>query len=462
MSQYHYVDEEAEQRVIGALLLGTPNAARLVRDLGLDHFSFIQTKWLFDQICKIFLETGDVPTAKVLRHRLWDCGARQHKVEQYEAFMERLMDEAEALRENDVDYYVESLKDKADGRRILDLVGTDGEGVLKLLDSNNVKGAKKRILDWVYKQNPMTEIRSGSWYRDRTDRQRIVERMRNEPEAFRGIETGIAFLDGMTSGLLDEEIGMWLAESGAGKSSALCHLAYEAWSQGKWVLFITIEMPRVQVEFKLDSRLTSIDSAKLRKAFIPGMMTDSDVDEWVEKLDQAKCNASSDIVIVDCPDSCTIADIETVMMEKQRELGVKFDMVMIDHMGLISPRGDYERGRFGWDAQGEISQDIKLLARRQKVRIWVAVQEKATATKQEKKKGAFGLFYGIKQAADLVIVMEKNEEEDDIVGIRIAKHRYGVSSMKRCKIDYAHCFIEEDLTGIGVDKEDEHSHSAGD
>jgi len=90
----------------------------------------------------------------------------------------------------------------------------------------------------------------------------------------------------------------------------------------------------------------------------------------------------------------------------------------------MTPIGSYG-SRTDWDAQGAISWDIHMLARRRKVAVWSAVQKKENVSESAKRKGgieSIGLSYLIPQACDILVVLTEKSLEG-FVDANIAKGR---------------------------------------
>jgi len=134
------------------------------------------------------------------------------------------------------------------------------------------------------------------------------------------------------------------------------------------------------------------------------------------------------------------------MLDAEEHLGIKFDLVIVDHLGLLSPVTPSKGGRLGWESQGEIGNDLKFsLARNHRKACWAGVQAKMGG--QAGTLASIGLSYLISQPAEIAVTITRNEEEfmdpdtPGMVQMRLAKYRYGGTASFPVHVDYSTCRI---------------------
>jgi len=70
-------------------------------------------------------------------------------------------------------------------------------------------------------------------------------------EGLRGVETGYAYLDGVTDGWQNSDLITLVGRPGAGKSYMMLNFAHAAWKSGRNVLFVSMEMNEMQIARRL-------------------------------------------------------------------------------------------------------------------------------------------------------------------------------------------------------------------
>ena len=134
-----------------------------------------------------------------------------------------------------------------------------------------------------------------------------------------GIPLGWDYLDGMMGGAQPGDLLSVVARPGKGKTFALCYSALHAWSQGKRVMFVTMEMKAILIQQRLAAlgahipaadlklgKLTSFSMGKLEEhlgsiadAEIPFWLIDGDLGLTVEEVLMRVQQLQPDIVYID-------------------------------------------------------------------------------------------------------------------------------------------------------------------
>lgn len=449
-------DETSERRVVGLILAHAPGVERAMRMLGPEHFTVPAIRKLFEA-SKTFAPR---PSSDTVLHKLDQDG---EDLDEFSALVERVGRSAERSK-RDLSYYVECLQLREQARKIFwSLEGRgDDPGITGLLEDDDVAQVRERLraLASTCATSVGEAVDHGSYFQSFKERRREIREIESAPADHSGILTGIGFLDVVMGGLHQEEFGLIVGRTGEGKSTILVHLAVEALMQFKMVCYVTIEMPRRSIEHMVDSRLSRVDRDKFRRAH-ERRLTREDKAAWkrsVLREKKRRRNVTSDLWTLDLPNYCTAADIEAYVDEAESEFGAPFDLILVDHLGLMSPVNDQKGGRLSWDSMAEISNDLKFLCRRRQTRCWAGVQAKSgsgssASTRKSGDLDNIGLSYLISQPADAAVVMIKDDQEFDAKGIirlRLAKYRYGAVGAHPVTIDYSTCTVsdyEEDDDG---------------
>lgn len=248
-----------------------------------------------------------------------------------------------------------------------------------------------------------------------------IERYRDRkenPEKYRGIQSGFPVLDKTTDGFQPGDLIIYCAESGGGKSANLLHSAFSAWlekypgaGRGANVVLFTIEMDWNMYLRRFDARHASLDSIKLKSS----NLDDSEYNQWIACLGVQK-NKDNLFYVVDIPSGCSTLYIRN----KLDEIRMKYpdhpiELVVIDYLGIMTPSQDIDGS--DWIKQGVISQECKELARAEKVPVLTAVQETRDATKDTKMGGKTTAIVARSQMivanTNIIIYIKPDQKKDD-------------------------------------------------
>lgn len=213
---------------------------------------------------------------------------------------------------------------------------------------------------------------SATTFREASLRENLVSRVSEykdreiNPQKYLGIPFGIKKLDELTAGIFPEEFGLFYGRGGAGKSRTLASVAYNMFSRGYNVMYVTIEMPMGQVGRLFDSRHFLISSAGLRH----GKLSEGDKKKYF--TGQVQLEASpGDFYVVDAPQGCSFASLLPIVRKyKARK---KLDVIVIDYLNLMQASGKHTDGNEPLRI-GTIGRELKTMARLERVAVLSASQ----------------------------------------------------------------------------------------
>ncbi len=248
------------------------------------------------------------------------------------------------------------------------------------------------------------------------------------PNALRGLPTGLTNLDEILGGLHKSDLIIIAARPSVGKSAfgfdILRNIAVHA---GKTVAIFSLEMPGVQVMERMLAQQIQVDLWKLRM----GGMSDDEYRKY--NMGQAKL-ADSKIFIDDTP-GINIMQLRS----KARKLMMEdsLDIILVDYLQLM--QGSSRNVESRTQEVGEISRSLKLLARELNIPVIALSQlNRAVENRNENIPQLSDLRESgsIEQDADLVMFLSRKmdpEEDSDEkdkrkhidVTVTVAKHRNG-------------------------------------
>jgi len=141
-----------------------------------------------------------------------------------------------------------------------------------------------------------------------------------QPTGFKDID------DALFGGTMLGGINIVAANSGGGKSFFLANIAMNYIERKKHVVYITLELSEDYVCKRFDQMVSG--------------MTAQDVMRDVDEVDRRVRQYSNDtglLVVKYMPPQSKVQDIEAYLKELEMKLGIRFDLVVVDYLDLVSP-----------------------------------------------------------------------------------------------------------------------------
>lgn len=230
---------------------------------------------------------------------------------------------------------------------------------------------------------------------------------------------GLRDLDKMTAGMHNGELIVVGARPGVGKTILGCHLADIAACQKSTAFFVSLEQARYELELRLLSKHSRVDSFKIRQ----GELTDSHVDQ----ITSAAARIRHSPLWWDDTPAQTVRRIAS----QARRLKSKHDLkiLVIDYMQLIESANRRQKRH---EQVGEITRALKLLARELAIPVVVMAQLNRESETQGREPRLSDLREAgsIEQDADTVILIHpaeppKEDSPTNILKLLIRKQRNG-------------------------------------
>ncbi len=404
---------EAEQAVLGALLLDWQAMSEVAPKLKPDRFYSFQNRVVYEGMESLNRQNkrGDILTLKT---ELENLG----KLEQAggDAYIASLTDAVPTSA--NIMYYVDIVNDCAIRR---DMIKMSAELKASAFDTSKeskylLEEAEKKIFN-LADQRSNTNI----WEMQSVINSTITlidNRYKNNSE-LTGVPSGIARLDTMTSGFQKSELIIIGARPSIGKTAFALSMMQEIAVERKIPCgFFSLEMSSISIGQRLLSQVARIPSGKLRK----GMLSMADF----QKLQDAggKCY-NSPLYICDTPN---MQLLELRAMARRMKTNYDVQIIFIDYIGLITTDNP---GAPVYETVSEISKSLKALARELDIPIVALCQVARDAEGQEPNLAQLRGSGSIEQDADVVLFLHreriKNDEENPVQEAKciVAKQRNG-------------------------------------
>ena len=240
-----------------------------------------------------------------------------------------------------------------------------------------------------------------------------------------GLKTGFTMLDNFTQGFQPEQLIILAARPGGGKSAFALNIAKNIADRNPnaHVAFFSLEMAVEMVTTRLLANAATIDSKKIKS----GKMTTQEFSKLETQI------ALMDNVHIHFSDSSyvSVSDIKTMCRKLNQLHGLS--LVVVDYLQLIN--GSAERRGPQMNRQEEvasISRGLKLLARELKCPVLALSQLSRSVEQRKENKITMADLResgAIEQDADIILFLNKQDENSDVITLSIAKNREGESDV---------------------------------
>ena len=407
---------EAEQSVIGSMLLDRENIGKASELISGEDFYNKQYGVLFDTMCE--LNDGGKPVDLVTlqeRLRTKDVPPEVSSLE----FVKELL--SAPLISANIKSYAEIVAEKAILRKLIrlneDIANTCYAGKESL--EYILEDTEKRVFQLVQKRSTDSYVPIRQVVMNAMDK---IETAAKNHGNVTGIPTGFLDLDYRTAGMQPSDLVLIAARPSMGKTAFELNLArHAAFKKGLTVAIFSLEMSKEQLVNRMLSMESSVDAQKLRT----GQMSDQ---EWEKLIESAGVIGKSSLIIDDTP-GIGIAELRSKC--RKYKLEHNLSMIMIDYLQLMTGNGKTESRQ---QEISEISRSLKAVARELSVPV-IAFSQLSRAVEQRpdhrpilsdlRESGA------IEQDADVVMFIYRDDyynhdsEKKGIAEIIIAKQRNG-------------------------------------
>lgn len=223
--------------------------------------------------------------------------------------------------------------------------------------------------------------------------------------------TGIYDLDSMICGLHKQELTIIGARPGVGKTTLALQIAEKIARNDKNVLFVSLEMSDNQLIQKMIARTGNVKSYRMRM----GTIEDEDwtkISNAIGKLSDLKFNTNTKIR--------TIQKLE-LEARKLKNRG-KLDLLIIDYIQLLKSKDKFNSRE---QEVADISRRLKLMSLELDIPVVALCQLNRNASNNEPGLSDLRESGSLEQDADNVIFLHQENNENNIVTLKVAKQRAG-------------------------------------
>ena len=406
---------EAEQSVLGSILIDSRCVADIIGILKPEDFFLPQNREIYETVYTMFNFSETIDPVTVLE-KMRQLGVYHDNTRDYvQQLMEITPTAANAVR------YANIVKDKAMLRGLADASSDISELVYDQVGTpaEILESAEKKIYALRKGDTGDSLEHIGVTLHKVFD---TLTELSQSDSAIPGLSTGLRDLDKKINGLNKSDLFLIAARPAMGKSAFALNIALNvAKKYGKTVAVFSLEMSREQLTMRLLANESFVELGKL----LTGKLSD---EEWT-KLAMASASLSQTDMRIDDNPSVTVAEINA----KCRRLD-NLGLVVIDYLQLMQGSGYGKNSDNRVNVVSDISRSLKIMAKELNVPVICLSQlsrgpegrtDKRPMLSDLRESGA------IEQDADEVLFLYRDEyynentEEKGVAECIVAKNRHG-------------------------------------
>lgn len=407
---------EAEEAVIGAVLINPEAYYDVAQFLSGDDFYIHRNKWIWEAFVALHDRSEAIDLVTVTEEldqkgHLADIGGA--------AYITKLINNVPSSLHAEA--YGHRVEETAIRRRML----LAANQIAKLAYEENLTldtvmdDSEKAIFNVSQRRTTQDLQPIRSVLSDYFDR---MEELSQRDEALVGVPTGFLDIDKMLGGLQPSDLLIIAGRPGMGKTGFLLSAVKNAaLTHKKHVAVFSLEMSNEQLVQRIIAQETGINSTRLRSGKL-------DPDEWLLFTQAIEVLTETQIFLDDTP---ALTPLQLRTKCRRLHLEYKLDLIVVDYLQLMG--GDIRSSNRVQEVS-DISRNLKILARELNVPVLAAAQlSRAVEQRTDKRPVLSDLRESgsLEQDADIVMFIYRPEvyEEDsqfkNLAEIIVAKHRNG-------------------------------------
>ena len=403
------VTQTIERTTLSELVSNEQYARKVLPFMKGDYFSDRTERTVFEEITKFVDKYNKIPTKTSLEIEVQ--GRKDLNEDEYK----KVVDVIQTLSSADVDFdWLVDTTERFCKDRAIYLAIVQGISIIDGKDKNRGPDAIPSILTDALAVGFNTAV-GHDYLLDSESRfdyyHTVEEKIPFDLEFFNKITKG---------GLPPKTLNIALAGTGVGKSLFMCHVAANCLSQGKNVLYITLEMAEERIAERIDANLMNISMEDLHD--LPKQMFDNKIANII------KSTSGKLIVKEDPTASAHSAHFRGLIKELAIKKSFKPDIIFIDYLNICaSSRFKGATNVNSYMYIKSIAEELRGLAVETNVPIMSATQ----TTRSGFVSSDVGLedtseSFGLPATADFMFALISNEELDELnqMAVKQLKNRY--------------------------------------
>ena len=415
----HPFNQQAEEAVLGAVLINPDMYTDLTQIVQPDYFYIIRNGWIWQAFARLYDRNSPIDLLTVAEDL-----ERQKQLAEIggQAYLLSLINQTPTSL--NAEAYARIVEENFVRRRMLNAANEMARMAFDQQQSVNaiLDAAEKNVFGLSERRITRDVQRIQTVISDLYDR---VSEASDQTDKYAGLPTGLKDLDLILNGMQNSDLLIVAGRPGSGKTGFLITIAHNATlTHKKHIAFFSMEMSNDQLLQRLLAQVTGINSQTLRSGKI-------DPNEW-DKLMEGMEILNNTVIFMD--DTPSLTPIQLRNKCRRLHLEHKLDLVLIDYIQLMV--GD-ARTENRVQEVSYISRNLKALAKELKVPVLAAAQlSRASEMRdqfQRRKKEEVTEYRlsdlresgSLEQDADVVMFLDRDKLRSNISHLIVAKHRNG-------------------------------------
>jgi archaellum biogenesis ATPase FlaH len=405
-----------ERTALTQLVTNEQYARKVIPFIKKEYFSDKTERTIFEEITKFVDKYNKIPTQTSLEIEVQ--GRRDLNDTEYDKVVEVI----KTLKSSDVDFdwLVDTTEKFCKDKAVYNAI-VEGIGIIDGKDKDRDAGAIPSILTEALAVGFDNHI-GHDYLLDSDSRfeyyHTVEEKIPFDLDFFNRITKG---------GLPPKTLNIALAGTGVGKSLFMCHVAANCLSQGKNVLYITLEMAEERIAERIDANLMNISMEDLHD--LPKQMFESKIEKIIK-------STSGKLIVKEYPTaSANSAHFRGLIKELAIKKSFKPDIIFIDYLNICgSSRFKGATNVNSYMYIKSIAEELRGLAVETNLPIMSATQ----TTRSGFVSTDIGLedtseSFGLPATADFMFALISNEELDELnqIAVKQLKNRYNDPTMNK-------------------------------
>lgn len=377
-------DEELEKTMLYYLIFEQEETEEL--KLEAEDFVGIRNRQIYKAIEELKLNKEEVNTISI-----------KNKIKGNETeILEYIAKIAEIRYGTSLAYTYEQIKNLSKKRKALKV---NKDILEKLQDTENIEILLEKEIQTLQEIN-QEEKKEKTFKEIVTETSELIEKKINEGANYKNkYTTGIFDLDNATNGLHEEELTIIGARPGTGKTTLALKIAYNIAIKNIKVAIVSLEMSDTQITQKLISKVSRVDSNKIRN----GTLTEDEI----IKVSKATTEVFELPLFINTK-ARNIQEIEAYARRLKNKENI--GLLIVDYIQLVKSRNKTNNRE---QEVAEISRTLKLLSLELKIPVIGLCQLNRNAARNKPILADLRESGAIEQDADNVIFLYKKEENDE-------------------------------------------------
>ncbi|MCL0038014.1 replicative DNA helicase [Thermodesulfovibrionales bacterium] len=386
---------EAEQSVLGAIILDNEALPKAIETLSPDDFYKEAHRRLYKSIIALFERSEPIDIVT-----LTDYLRKSDEIEavggiSYLSYLANSIPTSANIR-----YHAKIVSEKSMLRA---LIRTATQITSEVYENSRdvdevIDYAQKMIFDITDKRtkisfSPLKDVIKDTF--------KMIEHLYDKKEAITGVPSGFKDIDELTSGFQSGDLIIVGGRPGMGKTAFALNVAgYVAANMRETVAVFSLEMPKEQLALRMICAESGVNSSSVRKGFIGKQ-------DWI-KLTNAAGRLADAPIFIDDSSMLTALEIRAKARRLKMEYGM-LSLIVVDYLQLMRSMGKFERRE---QEISDISRSLKALAKELKVPVIALSQlNRAVEQRGEKRPTLADLRESgaLEQDADVIIFLYRDE-----------------------------------------------------